>query len=267
LAATGCRIARLRGHSWRLSIVFTRPAQFFLSAPALGLALAMGAVPALAESVDTRSIIAVTASGKTSVAPDIAFLNLSVLRDAPTARDALTANNAAMAEVLAAMKAFGIEDRDLQTTGFSINPVYVYPKADEPQTPPKITGYQVQNGLSVRVRDLAKLGEVLDEAVSLGVNSGGQVSFGNDNPDEALQAARVSAMKNAVAKANVLVEAAGAKLGKIVSISESFDQPYPQPIMAKAMMADAMAAPESVPMASGENTYSITVSVQFEIAQ
>lgn len=247
--------------------MFTSNVRPFLFAPALGFALALAAMPAMAEGADTRSIISVTASGKTSLAPDIAFLTLTVLRDAPTARDALTANNAAMAEVLAAMKAFGIEDRDLQTTGFSINPVYVYPRPEEPQTPPKITGYQVQNGLSVRVRDLARLGEVLDKAVSLGVNSGGQVSFGNDNPDEALQAARVSAMKNAVAKANVLVEAAGAKLGKIVSISENFDQPYPQPIMAKAMMADAMPAPESVPMAGGENTYSITVSVQFEIAQ
>lgn len=245
--------------------MFNRPVRTLLAASAFSLALA--SAPAFAEGVDTRSTISVSASGKTSLAPDIAYLTLSVLRDAPTARDALTANNAAMAEVLTAMKAFGIEERDLQTSGFSINPVYVYPRPEEPQTPPKITGYQVQNGLSVRVRDLARLGEVLDRAVSLGVNSGGQVSFGNDNPDAALQEARVSAMKNAVAKANVLVEAAGAKLGRIISITENFEQPFPQPIMAKAMMADAMPAPESVPMAGGENVFSVTVNVSFEISQ
>jgi uncharacterized protein len=232
---------------------------------ALGAAAAMTA-PVSAQSVDTRAIINVSASGKTALAPDIATLNLMVLREAATARDALTANNAAMAEVLSAMKAFGIEDRDLQTSGFSINPMFVYPKADEPQVPPKIVGYQVQNGLAVRVRDLGKLGEVLDKAVSLGVNSGGNVAFGNDNPDEALQAARVTAMKNAVNKAKILVETAGGTLGKIVSISENFEQPYPQPIMAKAMAAD-MAMPESVPVAGGENIYSVTVNVAFEITQ
>jgi uncharacterized protein YggE len=228
--------------------------------------LALSAHGAMAQNVDTRAIITVSASGDAALAPDIAYLNLSVVREAATARDALTANSAAMAEVLAAMKAFGIEDRDLQTVGFSINPQYVYPKPEEVQTPPKIVGYQVQNGLSVRVRDLAKLGEVLDSAVTLGVNSGGQVSFGNDNPDAALESARVAAMKNAVGKAKVLVEAAGAKLGKIVSISENYDRPFPQPIMAKAAM-DMAAAPESVPVAAGENTYSVTVNVAFEISQ
>ncbi|NJR13247.1 MAG: SIMPL domain-containing protein [Phyllobacteriaceae bacterium] len=252
------------------AIVLTVPFRAFLFGPALAGAVAIGiaafAPQAVAQTFDTRAIINVSATGDAALAPDIAYLNLSVLREAPTARDALTANSAAMAEVLAAMKAFGIEDRDLQTTGFSINPQYVYPKPEEPQTPPKIVGYQVQNGLSVRVRDLSKLGEVLDRAVTLGVNSGGNVTFGNDNPDAALESARVTAMKNAVGKAKLLVEAAGAKLGKIVSITENYDRPFPQPMMAKAAM-DMAAAPESVPVAAGENTYSVTVNVAFEISQ
>jgi uncharacterized protein len=222
--------------------------------------------PGHAQSVETRSIINVSANGEAALAPDIAYLQLSVLREGATAKEALAANNAAMAEVLAAMKAFGIAERDLQTSGFSVNPVYVYPKAEEAQTPPKIVGYQVQNSLSVRVRELERLGEVLDQAVTLGVNSGGNVTFGNDNPDAALETARVSAMKKAVAKATLLVEAAGAKLGKIVSISENFDRPMPIAMMAKASM-DLAAAPESVPVASGENSYSVTVNVAFEIAQ
>lgn len=238
------------------------------AALALGSFLALGFIieNASAQNFDPRSIINVSATGETSIAPDLAYLSLAVMRESATAREALTANNAAMVEVLAAMKAFGIEDRDLQTSGFSINPIYVYPNADQPQTPPRITGYQVSNALSVRVRDLARLGEILDQAVTLGVNSGGGVTFGNDKPEEAIKSARVEAMNEAVEKAKILVEAAGAKLGKIVSINESSNAPQPMAMMARLEMADA-AAPKSVPMAAGESSYSVNVSVSFEIVQ
>lgn len=238
------------------------------TALALGSFLALGLMTqmASAQSFDTRSIINVSATGETSIAPDLAYLSLAVMRESATAREALTANNAAMAEVLAAMKAFGIAEKDLQTSGFSINPIYVYPTADQPQTPPKITGYQVTNSLSVRVRDLSKLGEVLDQAVTLGVNSGGNVTFGNDKPEVAIKEARIEAMKEAVDKAKVLVEAAGAKLGKIISINESSNAPQPMAMMARMEMADT-AAPKSVPMAAGESSYSVNVSVSFEIVQ
>jgi uncharacterized protein len=220
---------------------------------------------ASAQNFDTRSIINVSATGDAAIAPDLAFLTLAVMRESATAREALTANNAAMAEVLAAMKAFGIAEKDLQTSGFMINPIYVYPNADQPQTSPKITGYQVSNSLSVRVRDLDKLGEVLDQAVTLGVNSGGNVTFGNDDPSAAIKMARIEAMKEAVDKAKVLTEAAGAKLGKIISISESSNQP--QPMMMQARMEMDAAAPKSVPMAAGESSYSVNVNVSFEIVQ
>lgn len=230
------------------------------------LAIGLFAPAALAQNFDTRSIINVSATGETSMAPDLAYLSLAVMREATTAREALSLNNAAMAEVLAAMKAFGIEDRDLQTSGFSINPIYVYPSADQPQTPPKITGYQVNNGLNVRVRDLTQLGEVLDQAVTLGVNSGGGVTFGNDNPEAAVKEARIEAMKDAIDKAKVLVEAAGAKLGKIIAVNESSNAPQPMAMMAARMEMDA-AAPKSVPMAAGESTYFVNVNVSFEILQ
>ena len=118
----------------------------------------------------------------------------------------------------------------------------------------------------MRLRDLAKLGEVLDQAVTLGVNSGGGVTFGNDKPEAAINQARIEAMKDAVDKAKVLIEAAGAKLGKIVSVSESSSVPQPMAMMARMEMADA-AAPKSVPMAAGESSYSVNVNVSFEIVQ
>ena len=235
---------------------------------ALGHFLVLGLMTqmAAAQNFDTRSIINVSATGEASIAPDLAFLSLTVMRESQTAREALTANNAAMTEVLAAMKAFGIEDRDLQTSNFSINPIYVYPDSSQSQSTPKITGYQVSNGLSVRLRDLAKLGELLDQAVTLGVNSIGNVTFGNDKPDEAIKTARIEAMKEAVDKAKVLVEAAGAKLGKIISINESSNQPQPMAMMARMEAADS-AAPKSVPVAAGESSYAVNVNVSFEIIQ
>jgi uncharacterized protein len=247
---------------------FSTVLQNTIRALALGPILALGFMThmALAQNFDTRSIINVSATGDTSIAPDLADITLAVMRESATAREALTANNAAMAEVLAAMKAFGIADRDLQTSGFSINPIYVYPRAEEPQTAPKITGYQVSNSLSVRVRDLTKLGEVLDQAVTLGVNSGGNVTFGNDKPEEAIKAARIEAMKEAVDMATVLVEAGGAKLGKIVSINESSNAPQPMMMMDMARSAEAP-SPKSVPMAAGESSYSVNVNVSFEIVQ
>jgi uncharacterized protein len=247
---------------------FSTVLQNTIRAIALGPILALGIMTqmAIAQNFDTRSIINVSATGETSIAPDLAYLTMAVMRESATAREALTANSAAMAEVLAAMKAFGIADRDLQTSGFSINPIYAYPRADDPQTPPKITGYQVSNVLSVRVRDLAKLGEILDQAVTLGVNSGGNVTFGNDKPDAAIKEARVEAMKDAVDKAKVLVEAVGAKLGKIVSVSESSNAPQPVMMMDMARSAEAP-SPKSVPMAAGESTYSVNVNVSFEIVQ
>jgi uncharacterized protein len=250
------------------SIVLSHTIRNSFGALALGSILALGYMTqmASAQSFDTRSIINVSATGEASVAPDLAYLSLTVMRESATAREALTANNAAMAEVLAAMKAFGIADKDLQTAGFSINPIYVYPRAEDPQTPPKITGYQVSNSLTVKVRDLAKLGEVMDQAVTLGVNSGGNVVFGNDKPEPIIKEARIEAMKDAIDKAKVLVEAGGAKLGKIISINESSNVPMPQPMMMQAR-AEMDMAPKSVPIAAGENVYSVNVNVSFEIVQ
>lgn len=235
-----------------------------------GLWLATAAtIPAFAQDQAPKpGVISVSATGKADVAPDMAILNLSVMREAETARAALDANTQAMAAVLADMKAEGIDERDLQTSNFNINPRYFYPKRqkDGAQEPPKIVGYVVINALTVRVRDLGKLGTILDRSVTLGVNSGGNVRFANDDPAAAIEQARKKAMENAVAKATTLTEAAGVGLARITQISEqNRGVPRPQPMaMARAKMADE-AAP--VPIAAGENSYSVTVNVIWEIAQ
>lgn len=230
------------------------------------LSLAM-AGPALAENHEPIPQISVSAIGEADIAPDMAVIHLSVLREADTARQALDANNAAMARVLAAMQAEGIEERDLQTSNFNIQPRFVYPEAsDGVRPPPRIVGYQVSNALTVRVRDLDRLGAILDQSVTLGVNQGGGIMFTNDDPAAALAEARAQAMTNAIAKAKTLTEAAGIGLGRILSISEQSSRPQPIP-MARAEMALAAAPAADVPVAAGENSYRVHVNVTFELDQ
>jgi uncharacterized protein YggE len=228
--------------------------------PALALALAVPAFAGAAEQPPPRIIVAGEGEGR--IAPDMAVLTLSVMREGKTARDALTANNDAMAAVIAAMKSEGIEERDLQTTGVQISPRYEYtPKQDGTQEA-KLVAYQVTNTLSVRVRDLAKVGELLDKSVTLGVNEGGGISFTNEDPQAAFTEARKRAVEDALAKARTLAEAAGVNLGRIIEISEHPVVQPPVPMMSKY---DARAAAEAVPVQPGETAYKVQVNVTFEL--
>ncbi|MCV9999939.1 SIMPL domain-containing protein [Pararhizobium sp. YC-54] len=227
-----------------------------------------GAASASAFAEDTaprEAVITVSGEGQASVAPDMAILSFSVVKDAKTAREALDANNKAMADVLNALKTGGIADRDLQTSGFAVNPQYQYPdNSDGGNRQPVLTGYQVANSLTIKVRDLAKLGEIIDQSVTLGVNQGGSIQFSNDKPEAVITGARKSAVTDAVAKAKVLSEAAGVSLGRIVEISENASRPEPMPMM--RTMAKEYAA-DAVPIATGENSYNVTVNVTFAIKQ
>ncbi|MGN8024020.1 SIMPL domain-containing protein [Phyllobacterium sp. 22229] len=230
-------------------------------------ATAMMAVPfaAMAEEAP-RPRITVSGEGEATAAPDMAIVSLVVLQEKPTAREALTANNETMAKVLDAMKKAGIAERDLQTSGFNIDPRYVYPENKQGQPPqaPKIVGYAVSNSLSVRVRDLKKVGEILDQSVTLGVNQGGNLTFTNDKPETIVEEARKKAVANAIAKAKTLTAAAGVEVGKVIEISEQTFQPRPYGGAPRAKMMAAEAS-DSVPVAAGENSYNVTVNVTFEL--
>lgn len=211
--------------------------------------------------------ILVTGQGTIDIAPDMAVLVLTVTREADTARAALTANSAAMGDVLRAMQAQGIAESDLQTSNFSIRPVYTRPprKSSGEMEAPKIVGYTVRNSLSVRVRDISKVGAVLDKSVTMGVNEGGSILFTNDDPSAAITQARVKAVQEATAKAGTLAQAAGVKIGRILEISEQSFNPRPM-LMARAEMSMARSA-DAVPVATGENTYKVMVNVSFAIDQ
>tara|TARA_R110002110_G_scaffold90974_2_gene236458 strand:- start:1876 stop:2604 length:729 start_codon:yes stop_codon:yes gene_type:complete len=211
--------------------------------------------------------IRVTGEGRAMLVPDMAMLNLTVIREGATAREALDANSMAMQEVLAAMRNAGIDERDLQTAQFSIQPRYRHhrPDASGQQEPPEIVGYTVSNSLMVRVRELEEVGAILDRSVSLGVNQGGNIQFLNDDPAAALEQARVAAVKDALQRAATLTAAAGVKSGRILEIAEQSSQPRPMPMARAEMMMSADAG--AVPVAGGENTYSVTVTVTLALEQ
>ena len=212
------------------------------------------------------AVINVSATGRATVVPDMAQLNLTVQRQAKSAREALDANNEAMAAVLAEMKKQGVAERDLQTANFNIQPQYNYPKSSSGgRKAPKLVGYVVSNSLTVRVRDLSKLGAILDRSVSLGVNSGGGISFTTDKPAPLIEQARKNAVAEAIAKAKTLTAAAGVHLGRILEISETSRQ-TPRP-RAMARMESAAVADAAVPIAAGENAYAVTVNIRWEISQ
>lgn len=220
----------------------------------------MLAVPAYAETVPAT--ISVSGEGRVEVAPDMATLNLGVTTEADTAAAALTANSEGLAAALARLKAAGIAERDIQTSGLTINPRYDY-RNDGSQ--PQINGYIASNMVMVRVRDLSILGATLDGAVADGANTLNGIAFGLQEPDAAMDGARRRAVTDAAHKAALYAEAAGVKLGRIASIAEQTNYGGPQPMM----LAEASFAKDagSVPVASGELSVASTVSVIYEIAQ
>ena len=240
--------------------------------PVLVLAAALFAasaapVPAHAQQADDPGLITISGTGEVTASPDIAVVTSGVVTDGKTAREALSANTEAMTSLIAVLSAAGIEERDIQTSGFSVQPNYVYSDqrdANGYQLPPRISGYRVSNAVTVRVRAIADLGRVLDQAVTVGANTINGVSFSVAETADLMDAARRAAVADALHRAKLLTDAAGVELGRIRSISEQGGvPPVPFEMSRVSMAADAAA----VPVQAGELNFSVTVNVQWEIAQ
>ncbi|WP_227287308.1 SIMPL domain-containing protein [Boseongicola sp. H5] len=222
------------------------------------LAAALACVPlgALAEDMATLTI---RGTGQIDVAPDMATIQLGVLSQAETAGQALAENSADLEAVLAVLAITGIDGRDIQTSQFSVQPVWSDYSGQSERTP-GITGFTVTNEVSVRLRDLGKLGEVLDAVTQDGANLIRGLSFGLADPDPVADEARLAAMADARARADLLANAAGVEITGIRSITEGGDErPFP------AAGRLEMAMQQAVPIAEGEITVSATVTVVYEI--
>ena len=224
---------------------------------ALTTALAVPfAWPALAEGPAT---ISVTGEGTVLSAPDLATISLGVTTTANTAAAAMAANSKSLTAVLDRLRAAGIEARDMQTSNLTLNPNWV---SYDSGSSSRIEGYTASNMLTVQVRALDTLGAVLDSSITDGANTLNGVTFSVAEPRPALDAARKKAVADAIARATLLVDAAGAKLGPVVSITESSGFAPPMPMY--RLEADAAA---SVPTAGGEVGLTASVMMVFEIMQ
>lgn len=223
------------------------------------------AAPALA--ADPRpATMSLQGTATVKAEPDIADVSTGVITSGKSAAEALKSNNAAMADLLAIAKSAGIVDRDVQTSNFSVQPQYTYSDqrdASGNRLPPQIVGYQVSNTLEIRVRDLTRLGKVLDQMVSAGSNNIGGISFDVADSSTLVNTARRDAMADALAKARLYADAAGVCLDRIVSISEAGGM-LPQLKMTRQY--DTAMAAESVPVATGEVSYSMNVAVEWEFS-
>jgi uncharacterized protein YggE len=222
------------------------------------IAAALLAVPARAQApVDFPSAISVTGEATVSVPPDLAQVDAGVTSDAKTAREASDANNAAMGKVLLALKGAGIEQKDYQTSRLSLQPQYPANRSG----PSPIVGYRASNRVTIRVRDVTKIANVIDTLVGAGGNDIGGINFIVSQASKLLDDARTQAVADARRKAEIYAKAAGVTLGAPLSISEEGAAPRP---VFRAKMAAEMAA---TPVAQGEEQLSVTVNVSWAIKQ
>lgn len=224
---------------------------------------------ALAQDNDARNERLLTVSGQGTVngAPDLAIITLGVVSEAKAAGDALRQNSESMTRIVSALKGSGMEARDLQTSGFSVDPVYSQPPANytsEEPFVPEIVGYRVSNNVTLRIRDLTKVGELLDQVVTLGANSISGPVFTVDDPTKLQDEARREAIADAVRKGELYAEGAGIALGPIFRIEEGYTQP-PRPLSPAPMMRMEAAASMDVPIEGGELTFESQVTVSWEI--
>ncbi|MGO4915724.1 SIMPL domain-containing protein [Pseudogemmobacter sp. W21_MBD1_M6] len=223
----------------------------------LALAMMM-AFPAFAEDAARR--ITVTGTGRVDAAPDLATISLGVTSDAVTAAAAMAATNSAAAMVLAQLEKSGIEPRDMQTSGVSLQPRWDNRTYENGQ-PPTVVGFVASNMITVRVRALDSLGSVLDAVVQDGANMFQGLSFGLQEP--AMDEARKRAVADAQRKAVLFATAAKVTLGDVISIDEQGGYAQPKMMMEASMMRDS----GGVPVAQGEVSVEANVTVVFALIE
>ncbi len=206
----------------------------------------------------------VSATGKVFAKPDIANLTVGIETQAkPTAAEAVKENTKKMNEVIAALKKLDIEDKDIKTTNYNLNPVYDWTSGKQ-----ELRGYQVSQNVAVKIRDLDKIGDAIAKTTEKGANQIGNINFTIDDEFELKAEARDGAIEKAKTKAEEIAKKTGMKLGKIINVYEN--QVYiPGPVNYLAKdMAVGLGGAESMPapaIQTGENEVSVEVTVVWEV--
>jgi uncharacterized protein YggE len=227
------------------------------------LPTAIAAQPRLIEYNSERFIL-VTGGGSVAAAPDFARVTLGVTTTGKDAREAMAANAKSLSAVLAAIKAEGVSAADIQTSGLSISPMFSNQRSNQ-QESQTITGYTVGDTVTVVMRDIPRLGGLLDRAVAAGANTMYGIAYGQNDPSGLLDKARPLAVADARRKAEIYANAGGAKIGRLMELSEeAIAQPSPFPARAYAQMAGP--APPT-PIEAGQDRLTVTVTAKFELTQ
>jgi uncharacterized protein len=229
------------------------------------LLLGTAFVPARA---DTPNGITVGGSGSAQLPPDLARVSGNVETQGATASDALNQNSQTMQAVLAAVRAFGASDQDIQTNRVSIFPIFSSSSgatANQPATPPSIVGYRATNGLTVKVRDLTTVGDLIQTMVNAGVNDFTGVDYALQNPEQLRQMALNAAIADAQAEAQTAAAALGVRLGGVLNMTTQSTSAPPVPFAARAVAAPAPPGVPPPPVLPGPQSATTNVTVTFAI--
>ncbi|HEY5970559.1 MAG TPA: SIMPL domain-containing protein [Pseudoxanthomonas sp.] len=236
----------------------------------LALSLALGATTTMTASAQNPAgyavptdgtLLSVSAQAEARRVPDVATISAGVVTQAVDGNTAMRQNAEQMAKVMDAIKAAGVADKDIQTSGISLNPQYRYVENEAP----KITGYQASNTVNLKVRDIAKLGKVLDALAASGSNQINGPTFEIDQPEPVYDEARLAALKKAQARAETYAKSLDLRVRRIVSISEGGGGGFhPVPMMAMAARGKAEMDTQVSP---GETTLSVNLDVVFELGK
>jgi uncharacterized protein YggE len=239
-----------------------------LALPALPLAAQTGTAGGGQAMDDAVPMLTVSGSGEARVAPDEATVRLGVIAQAATARAAQEQVSRAAGAVLEAIRKLGIKDEDIQTSGLSLSPLYSQGRPNQENQAPRITGYQANNTVTVRVEDLTKVGPVIDAGLAAGANTLDGVEFGLRNDEAARAQALADAAGKARAKAQTLAKTLGLTLGNILEVAEGgvAITPPPYPRYGRVAMAE-LAASADTPVSAGQVGVQASVTIRYRISQ
>jgi uncharacterized protein YggE len=240
----------------------------FRAAALSALILAGSAAAASAQTVSNDAAFRATtlnlsAYGETRVAPDLATISLGVQNVAPTAAEAIRQNAAKMTQVIAALRKAGIPEKDIQTSNLSVSPQYVY----QENLPPRLTGYQVSNQVTVTSHDMSRVGTLVDATVNAGADTVSGISFGLNDSTAAENDARVKAVQALQAKADLYARATGYHVVRLVSLNEGSSYAAPPPMPPQPMYMAKAERDVSTPVSAGETRVRVDVSAVYELAR
>jgi uncharacterized protein len=237
------------------------PMRTFTQALTVAVLLATAAImmagPGMAaDDGKTERFVSVSATGSVVAVPDTAYITAGVVTEADTAREALNRNNATTAKLIDGLKAAGIATKDIQTSQLNVSPRYTQPKDGRPAS---VNGYSVSNQVRITVRDVKRLGEILDQAITLGANQMHGIAFEVSTAETLKDDARKAAMQNARRRAELYATAAGAQLGEVLRISEDVRD------VAGPMLQKNRVAMGAVPVEVGTQVLEVEVHVTYAL--